>query len=495
MHLNAYPASASFGDCAYGTATVGLQGATPALLVGQQAGGLFGPNWLDDAHLIYQNGGTGSGPYILQSYDVDSPALATEDASGQNFMAAGGGVWAAFLAGSGVRSNVTISSPTAPLAGAYVLDVNTSGDIALNDYQATAVGITVYDSSGAAFYTAPTVALTQPIVRLAGNILAYCDANGWHLRDVSDGSIPSWCPPLDSVNWIIPVTMPDGSLWVVERTASALRVREGFRDKAYVVQSAPIAFNPDAIALGAGVMRIGYCDDLGESLSSAVLVDVTLLTGANQVGVVSGGTIVFSPGTAFTYVTVPVGPNESTGDTGAENPPQHHPIANPQNNHRVTDTWLGFFRGLRAGLKKLTRVVDNIPKVPSAPAPAFGRFTFSGQPDVVATAPTDVANFASADGSVAVTLNPFTKTLDLSATGGALADATFLTATDETATLPNSRELLAGTNVSFDDTVPGARTVNVTAATADYVVLSNGVQPPTPVDDGAGNFIYVGYTP
>lgn len=30
---------------------------------------------------------------------------------------------------------------------------------------------------------------------------------------------------------------------------------------------------------------------------------------------------------------------------------------------------------------------------------------------------------------------------------------------------------------------------------ADYVVLSDGHNPPTPVDDGAGNFIYVGYAP
>lgn len=32
-------------------------------------------------------------------------------------------------------------------------------------------------------------------------------------------------------------------------------------------------------------------------------------------------------------------------------------------------------------------------------------------------------------------------------------------------------------------------------AGVDYVVMSDGANPPTPVDDGAGNFIYVGYTP
>jgi hypothetical protein len=29
----------------------------------------------------------------------------------------------------------------------------------------------------------------------------------------------------------------------------------------------------------------------------------------------------------------------------------------------------------------------------------------------------------------------------------------------------------------------------------DFVVASDGVQPPTPVNDGAGNFIYIAYTP
>ncbi len=33
------------------------------------------------------------------------------------------------------------------------------------------------------------------------------------------------------------------------------------------------------------------------------------------------------------------------------------------------------------------------------------------------------------------------------------------------------------------------------AAAADYVVMSNGATPPSPMDDGAGNFIYTTYTP
>lgn len=41
-----------------------------------------------------------------------------------------------------------------------------------------------------------------------------------------------------------------------------------------------------------------------------------------------------------------------------------------------------------------------------------------------------------------------------------ITDATVLTENDETAVFANSRQLLAGTNITFDDTTPGERTVN-----------------------------------
>lgn len=83
------------------------------------------------------------------------------------------------------------------------------------------------------------------------------------------------------------------------------------------------------------------------------------------------------------------------------------------------------------------------------------------------------------------------------ASGGVLANATFLTADSEIASLPNSKELVAGTFITFDDSVFGQRIVNSSGggSSVDHVVLSDGVQPPTPVDDGAGNFIYIPYVP
>ncbi len=83
--------------------------------------------------------------------------------------------------------------------------------------------------------------------------------------------------------------------------------------------------------------------------------------------------------------------------------------------------------------------------------------------------------------------------------GGGFAPTTagYLTTVDEHVTLPNSRELLPGTNVTFDDTVAHQRTINVASTSGtDHVVASDGGIPVcSPIDDGAGSFIYILYTP
>lgn len=483
MHLNNVPASPHFGKCAYGTSAVSVQGATPALLVGQVGGGLFGPNWLaaDGSTILYQSGGTGSGPWILQSYNVTTPALVTVDSNGQNFLAAGGGVWAAYLAGSGVRSNVAIASPTAPLAGAYVGDVSVAGRIVLIDYQATGVGLTVYSNAGAAIYSLPTVQLTNGIVRLVGNILSYRDTTGWHLRDITTGEPPNWAPPLDAVNWIIPVTMADGSLWVVERT-EVLRVREAFRNVAYVIEALPIGFNPDAIAYAAGVLRTGYCTDLGESVTSAKIVDLTLASGATSVGVVSGGTIVFSAGATITPTAVSVGPPEGGGNAGL-GPPFQAPIAE-RGNLTVTTQWRPWFQKVNGDLTDLIAQVENLPVPPSA-ASSFGVVTVdtTSQPAIAATQPNDTANLTSDDGSIDFTTNPATKTIDLSVN-------------------PLAPTLIAGARgipgLDGNDGwmgPPGPPGVSGSGSGVCYVPASTGAEPLVIVSNGAGSVALVPYTP
>jgi hypothetical protein len=77
-----------------------------------------------------------------------------------------------------------------------------------------------------------------------------------------------------------------------------------------------------------------------------------------------------------------------------------------------------------------------------------------------------------------------------------LLDIAFLTATDASAILVNSRELLAGTNITFDDSIANQRTVNAfgSGSGVDHVVVSDGGIPNAqPINDGAGSFIYIPY--
>jgi hypothetical protein len=65
-------------------------------------------------------------------------------------------------------------------------------------------------------------------------------------------------------------------------------------------------------------------------------------------------------------------------------------------------------------------------------------------------------------------------------------DEVVLTGADESGTLPNSRQLLAGTGISFDDSVDNERTVNNISQGSDWDVLSDGdvVEPEIIFADG-----------
>ena len=54
---------------------------------------------------------------------------------------------------------------------------------------------------------------------------------------------------------------------------------------------------------------------------------------------------------------------------------------------------------------------------------------------------------------------------------GALASLTYITVDDESADLPNSRQLLAGLGITFDDTVANQRTINSNPTAAGYWTL------------------------
>lgn len=64
----------------------------------------------------------------------------------------------------------------------------------------------------------------------------------------------------------------------------------------------------------------------------------------------------------------------------------------------------------------------------------------------------------------------------INSTSGAISNATFLTVNNESATFPGSRQLLAGTGISFDDSVPFQRTINASGASGSgyWTPLTDG---------------------
>jgi hypothetical protein len=76
-----------------------------------------------------------------------------------------------------------------------------------------------------------------------------------------------------------------------------------------------------------------------------------------------------------------------------------------------------------------------------------------------------------------------------------LKDSTFLTADNEAIELPNSRQLIAGSGVTFDDTIANQRTVNVIAGSGSWIPMVTGAEPLEIMSDGAGNLLLILYTP
>lgn len=75
--------------------------------------------------------------------------------------------------------------------------------------------------------------------------------------------------------------------------------------------------------------------------------------------------------------------------------------------------------------------------------------------------------------------------------------ATILTVNNETNTFANSRRVLAGTGISFDDTVANVRTISATGSGTgqDYVIVTTGAEPAEILSNGFGSAIHLLFSP
>jgi len=74
---------------------------------------------------------------------------------------------------------------------------------------------------------------------------------------------------------------------------------------------------------------------------------------------------------------------------------------------------------------------------------------------------------------------------------------TYITETDESLNLPNSRKLVAGSNVTFNIATPNQLRIDVATPTTatDHVPLCLGGEPLEFMSDGDGSSILIEYTP
>lgn len=471
--------SAGSALCGIAGGQISIDGSIPAPLAGY-TGGYWG--WFDATH-VYGPADGGSGWHVYQ-YQI-SGSVSLVSAIGPNFFAAGGSVWAAATASSPSVVDTSVGG-LGPFSGAYLADVSPDGQtVVIDNYQA-GTGLSIYNASGSRILHLPAVTITQPYVRLRDNHLAYQDADGWHLVNVTTGATPLWYPRTDSVVTVVPVLV-GSTLMVVELSNNQLTARPASRATGYVVETGSNSFNPDGVATSTAVLRMAYTSTLGEAPDSLIETDLTIATGANERGTVVGGVVVFQPGTPFTLTTFPVGPAEGSDLTAARMPPVNEPVTDARTGDRMTLPWQGWAQAISRDLQTVSGAVQNQP-TPPAQAAGFGVINVdtSGQPNVAAFAPNDTLTLGSTDGTVTRAGTPATRTVDLGIS--AKTDAAGALDGDGSGATPLAVRVDGVTVI-----VNGSNQLQATAGGGGgWIPLASGTEPPTLVTDASGVLILVG---
>lgn len=512
-----------------GGGTLSINGVTPASLVGATGGGW---GWLDDTTCAGQ-ADTGSGYKLYQLAQpntltvLDATSTGTTDAA-QNFRAANS-EWAAWMSGGVLKGT---RSATIPFAGGStvgtctVLPVTGLGDIddtgrafLIANYAGDA-GIAAYAAAGTQLWSVSTGVLDgSNRLRAKNGVVAYQDtSSAWHLRSATTGALQSFAPRTDEVvAMTVPVSI-SGAIWVVELTNTRLTIRPATSSNGFVLATSANLFFPDAVSLSAGTVRVGWSVTTGEAPTDMRLADLTVATGGWSSGTTASGSLVITPeATPLPPAALPVGPIEGRSTTAATKQPRYAMNEKTFTDARGMATYQAWWDAINTAATGPIDPSRIVPPLPTA-QPSFGTIDVSGQDPVVATVASDAVQLVAGTG-VTLTTDAMAKsvTIDASGTGdvthtGTLtlnqviygnggADIKAVAATDGQIPIGKTSDgtaifasLTAGANITITPG-PNSITIAATAASADYVVLSDGVQPPTPVNDGAGNFIYVGYTP
>lgn len=339
-----------------GASSVAVNGVVPASLVGCAGGGWC---W-SDATTAYGQGDFGGGQHL---YKLVLPNTLTQiDATGANLSAAGNGVVAAYLSFAGVRFPLSAFGPF-PLAG--LGDVSPDGMTVLVQNFAAGTGLVVRSAAGAQLCTVSVTLPGNYLIRAKNGVFAYPDTalTIWHLALLASGVRQSFAPRTEAIFQTVPVSI-SGTQWVVEVSATQLTLRPATSSNGFVVATGN-TFSVDAVEMAAGTVRIGWSVGAGELPTQVRLADVTVGTGAQNVGTTASGSLVITAGPTLTQSAVPVGPVEGGAPLGANKQPRHaitnDPFVGGEDGKRVYQKYwdqIGAAAFAPANLSQATGTVD-----------------------------------------------------------------------------------------------------------------------------------------
>ncbi|HXU05478.1 MAG TPA: hypothetical protein VN903_31180 [Polyangia bacterium] len=266
--------------CGVGNITLSIDGATPPALAGILGGGA---DWLTATQMVFQDNADVTLKVYTTTTGLVTP-LAGVVAGGANILHAGGGVVAAWRDGYGAYTNV---SGFGPFSSGASGGVSEEGDVVLITNTHVGRGLDSYTAAGVKRVSLDVpLGLQQPIPVRTG-YFAYADTSlTWQVRTVDGTVVPTFARP--GVNWTIPVPLMNGTVALVERT-ELLSIR--LKDSAIgFYLSAPLSegFNPDAMEISPGVVRINWATDAGDSRVTLQVQDVNVVTGENRLATVDG---------------------------------------------------------------------------------------------------------------------------------------------------------------------------------------------------------------
>ena len=403
----------SVGSALYGATSVYINGVIPTSL-----GGGTGGRWVwmtDDLIGGQMDFGGGFG---INTVIVSTDTLTNIDSVGASSVAGGGGLLLAYLAGPpipGVR--VTVGGTWGPFPTSSLGDTSPEGLTALIKNAAAGSGIITYNAIGAQL-NVQSVALSSTAISAKSGLYSYRDASGMHLRSLTTGVLQSYAPRTgDTTFQCVPIVM-GGTTYVVEAVGagvSTLSLRPATSSNGFLIETGD-TFNVDVCSPSAGVIRIGWCINAGESQTSLRMADITLATGGVTNWTTTSGTLVSSAGTPIPSSPFVVGPVEG-GSTSATKQPRKAMKADGSGfvgagGVRQYQAWWDTLAGQAVAPPNLSQATGVLPPAQGGTGGSTGLTVLDGGNVVQNTTQLDTAQvfgpYVLADGRNLILTNPLT---------------------------------------------------------------------------------------